>query len=667
MTPLPTFRLKTKLVLAITGLIFVVVTALSWLFLDQLLEQTIRQYYEGNDMVARQIAYSTRQALQNGLRAQPSSSNDPVESRRAVADALQKDKALGDLLASVMRYSPTVFDVSISDADGRALVSTDPELDDQMLPPEPDYSLLMNGGVIQLVQAVLGPPRVYGITLPIQRQNRLFARVRVGVRTTFLKNALAPWIVPAITLTGVSLLSSLAIAAFLANLALKPIADISRRLDLLAEAEAGQAQEQAQEKQPEEALPTGPPGKRPVRPAAPDTVDLVSNKIERIGRRMRNVEEVFSALRDNLNQVMTNLQDGIMLFTQDSRAVLVSDSMERFLGANRQKLYGAKISEIFRDNTLLDQTILEAFENGRALVQAEVRTETGRLLEVSLDLIKDPAATNPRESLGALLTLHDTESVREIENELELSRRLAAIGRLTSGVGHEVKNPINAIVVHLELLRTKLNLACSDERAVRHLDIIESEIQRLDRVVQTLVDFSRPVELQLRDQDLRGVVSSVMMLASAELETRNVHVMSNLPPNPLMAKLDADLIKQAILNIVLNGAQAMEELGGGQLTVLLREEGRMAVLSIIDQGAGIPDAIRDKIFDLYFTTKKEGSGIGLAMAYRILQLHNGRIDVQSASTTGTTFVLRIPLLSAAEVKLRGSLQLARSEFADPRV
>ncbi len=646
--------------MAITGLIFVVVTTLSWLFLDQLLEQSIRQSYLGNDMVARQIAYATRQALQNDLRGQPGSRVDPQELRKAVAIALQQDKALEDLLASVIRYSPTVFDVSIADADGRALVSTDPMQDDQMLPQVPDYSLLLNGGVVPLLQAVLGPPRVYEISLPIQRQNKLFASVRVGVRTTFLKNALAPWIIPALTLTGVSLLSSLAIAAFLANLALKPIADISKRLDLLAEAEAGQAQE----REVEEALPSG---KRPLRAIAPDTVDLVSNKIERIGRRMRNVEEVFSALRDNLNQVMTNLQDGIMLFTQDSRAVLVSDSMERFLGTNRHSLYGAKISEIFRDNTLLDQTILDAFEAGQALVQAEVRTETGRLLEVSLDLIKDPAASNPRESLGALLTLHDTESVREIENELELSRRLAAIGRLTSGVGHEVKNPINAIVVHLELLRTKLDLAGSDERAVRHLDIIESEIQRLDRVVQTLVDFSRPVELQLRDQDLRAVVSSVLMLASAELETRNVHVMSNLPPNPLMAKLDADLIKQAILNIVLNGAQAMEELGGGQLTVLLREEGRMAVLSIIDQGGGIPDAIRDKIFDLYFTTKKEGSGIGLAMAYRILQLHNGRIDVQSASTTGTTFVLRLPLLSAAEVKLRGSLQLARSESADPRI
>ena len=101
---------------------------------------------------------------------------------------------------------------------------------------------------------------------------------------------------------------------------------------------------------------------------------------------------------------------------------------------------------------------------------------------------------------------------------------------LTAGVGHEVKNPINAIVVHLELLRNKL--AGSDTKAMRHLEVIESEIQRLDRVVQTLVDFSRPVEVQLKDQDLRRVVSGVLMLASAEFETRNVHVESDLPDHP---------------------------------------------------------------------------------------------------------------------------------------
>ena len=180
-------------------------------------------------------------------------------------------------------------------------------------------------------------------------------------------------------------------------------------------------------------------------------------------------------------------------------------------------------------------------------------------------------------------------------------------------------------MVHLELLRNKLT--GPETRAVRHLDIIESEIQRLDRVVQTLVDFSRPVELQLRDQDLRRIVSGVLMLASAELETHNVRVLSNLPDRALTVKVDADLLKQAILNVVLNGAQAMS--GGGELHVTVREEGRLAVIEVLDQGGGIPDDIREKIFDLYFTTKKDGSGIGLAMTYRIIQLHNGSIDVQS--------------------------------------
>jgi signal transduction histidine kinase len=249
------------------------------------------------------------------------------------------------------------------------------------------------------------------------------------------------------------------------------------------------------------------------------------------------------------------------------------------------------------------------------------------------------------------LTLHDVESVREIESDLELSRRLAAIGRLTAGVGHEVKNPINAIVVHLELMRNKLG--DTDHKAMRHLEVIESEIQRLDRVVQTLVDFSRPVELQLKEQDLRRVVSAVLMLASAELETRDVHVQSDLPDRPVMAKVDADLLKQALLNVVLNGAQAMAE--GGKLEVRLAEDGRMALLSIHDQGGGIPADVRDKIFDLYFTTKKDGSGIGLAMTYRIVELHNGSIEVESDATHGTTFILRFPLNTVQEGRARGYL------------
>jgi signal transduction histidine kinase len=278
----------------------------------------------------------------------------------------------------------------------------------------------------------------------------------------------------------------------------------------------------------------------------------------------------------------------------------------------------------------------DAFDAGTTLAQVEIRTETGRRIQVSLDLIHDDR-TSP--GLGALVTLHDLESVEEIGSELELSRRMAAIGRLTSGVGHEVKNPINAIVVHLELLKTKLGDASAP--AVRHLEVIDAEIHRLDRVVQTLVDFSRPVELRLSEQDLRPVISDVLALAAEELSTHKVTLASRLPSKPLVANIDADLLKQAVLNVIQNGAQAMPQ--GGRLEVILEEEGKTAVLRISDEGPGIPEEIREKIFDLYFTTKSGGSGIGLAMTYRILQFHHGSVEVESEVGRGAEFLLRIPL------------------------
>ncbi len=195
------------------------------------------------------------------------------------------------------------------------------------------------------------------------------------------------------------------------------------------------------------------------------------------------------------------------------------------------------------------------------------------------------------------------------------------------------------------------------------------EIRRLDRVVQTLVDFSRPVELELHEQDLRLVIGDVLALAADELTTHRVKLVSRLPEESLIANVDADLLKQAALNVIQNGAQAMPE--GGRLEVVLEGETdseaaslvpprwngversrtghatpKFAVLRIADEGPGIPAEIQEKIFDLYFTTKSGGSGIGLAMTYRILQLHHGSVDVQSREGRGTEFRLRIPLTAA---------------------
>jgi signal transduction histidine kinase len=218
-------------------------------------------------------------------------------------------------------------------------------------------------------------------------------------------------------------------------------------------------------------------------------------------------------------------------------------------------------------------------------------------------------------------------------------------------VAHEVKNPINAIVVHLEVLRQKMKEIDPDTK--RHVDVIGSEIQRLDRVVQTLVDFTRPVELRLSDMDLRKVVEDVVILASPAAERHSVIIEREPSQEPLPVRIDVDLVKQAILNIVLNGVQAMPE--GGTLRIAGKREGDSGVIMVRDQGAGIPENIRDKIFNLYFTTKSGGSGIGLAMAYRVVQLHHGSVEFTSIVEHGTTFYLRFPL---AEIAANGEQQAA---------
>lgn len=606
--------LKTKLVLAITSLVFITTSVLSLVYMSQLLQAVVNQSYETNVIVAQEVWYALQQALENGLAHQEITPGDKAQLRNLVADAIRKDEFLNGVMNSALRYSPTIYDVSIGDTDDRALLTTRAGGQDQPLPIRENYETLQENNAIELLKAVFGPVKVYDVTIPLRRNGEPFATVRVGVRTSLLRTQYEPLAQRTLTLMSLALVTSLVIAFFLANLALRPIEELNLQLDYW----------------------TPPTEELPAEERSYDTVARVSNKIERIGQRMRNVEEVFSALKENLDQVLGNLQDGLMLFTADGRSVLVSDAVARFLGRSRDKLLGVHAREIFDRSTVLGRLIREAWDAGMSLVKEEVIIETGNRIEVSLDFIHDDGT---REGLGALLTLHDVESVQVIESELELSRRMSAIGRLTSGVGHEVKNPINAIVVHLELLKTKLGSAAAP--AVNHLEVIDSEIHRLDRVVQTLVDFSRPVEVMLIEYDLRDVISDVVALAAAEMSMREVHLTSYLPPYPVPVKIDVDLLKQAVLNVMQNGAQAMPE--GGNLEVRLVEEGKFGVIEIKDEGSGISQELRERIFDLYFTTKKDGSGIGLAMTYRILQLHHGSIDVQSEVGRGSVFQLRVPL------------------------
>jgi len=207
-----------------------------------------------------------------------------------------------------------------------------------------------------------------------------------------------------------------------------------------------------------------------------------------------------------------------------------------------------------------------------------------------------------------------------------------------------VKNPINAIVLHLQLLRNKLQQTDPDTR--RHMDIIDSEIHRLDRVVQILVDFTRPRDLHVEEMDLRPLLDEVIQLASPEAEQHGVTISRELGSAPLNVRVDNDAMKLAIFNVVLNGIQAMPQ--GGALSISARRVEDIVLTEIQDQGGGIPPELQEKIFELYFSTKKGGSGIGLAQTYQVMQWHYGSVDFESVNGRGTTFRLRLPFAESRE-------------------
>jgi signal transduction histidine kinase len=605
-------RLRTKIVLAVTSMVALLVAGFSYIYISQLLRQKVSDTYDQCKTLAYQLVFDTREAIPD-LSSTKVDVNNPITVRTALTQLLQTDPNLTNQFKTIVGSWPDVIDATLIDDQGRALLHTNPQMIGKMVPERPDFELLRFAGIRQQFALVMGTSDNYNVSMPVELNNAPFGSVRIGVRTSFLRRDIEDRLRHAFVFAVGSILLSLFLAAAISHAALAPLQRISERLDQLT---SGEGKEMAGES------------------SGKDEYGMVTLKIAHLGRQMRDVKEVFSELKDNLDQIMGNLQDGLVLFTRDWRIVLVSASAERFLERPRSEILAKRVTEVFSPGTQLGALVLESFRERRALSQKTVEV-VGQKIQVSLDFI-----LGGETQIGALLTMRDTESVRQIEDEIELSRRLAAIGRLTSGVAHEVKNPINAIVLHLENLRHKLPELQPD--AARHIDVISSEIHRLDRVVQVLVDFTRPVELHLREVDLRRILEDVTALAQPEAETHGVRIERNFPAEPVPVNVDVDLIKQAVLNVMLNGVQAMPE--GGNLRVSVSRKNGAAVAEIEDQGIGIPEDMREKIFTLYFTTKKAGSGIGLAMAYRVMQLHHGFVDFRPAPEKGTTFELSLPLL-----------------------
>jgi signal transduction histidine kinase len=608
-------RRKAIIVLIITFMVTMMVTAFSYLYISQILRLRITSTYEGADRLTQILAYFAENDLPD-LSSTRIDTNDPAAVRRALAELLPMDTSLLNIIESETALSPYIYDISVTDSKGKALLHSNAKLVGKLIPGRPGFHSVTTAHFREQLKLVYKPAAVYDVSYPLQLNSEPFGTIRIGVSTVFLRNELTPRLIHALYFSIASIFASLLLAAMISNMALGPLKEISRNLDSVS---LGTSEELSG------------------RESEHDEFGLVTLKIANLGRQMRDTKEIFSALKDNVDQLMSKLQDGLMLFTRDSRVVLVSAPVERFLGRPRGELLGRTAGEIFSRDSQLGTLVLDAFERKRPLSQREFGAAGGRRVQVSMDFVQEKGA-----HIGALLIMRDAESVRRIGDEIEMSRRLSASGRVTGGVAHEVKNPINAIVLHLQLLQNKLSQLDPDTR--RHMDIIGSEIQRLDRVVQTLVDFMRTRDLRLVEVDLRRLLEEVALLAAPDAAQHGVDIKRDLPDEPLPVSADLDLMKQALLNVVLNGVQSMPD--GGPLTISAHRDGNGVVAEISDRGIGIARDMHEKVFELYFTTKKEGNGIGLAQTYQILDWHHGSVEFESQEGEGTTFRFRMPLAAS---------------------
>jgi hypothetical protein len=369
----------------------------------------------------------------------------------------------------------------------------------------------------------------------------------------------------------------------------------------------------------------------------------MASKVSILSERLRGAQFEVSDLRGNIDRLLQDLEDAVFIFDRELRLVFASGSVEKFLGSERAGFTGKSLADIFPPSTTLGLMIAQAAQTGRPIrnrrapVAMAGQTAATAVVMLSVDLLE--TLPGGATGSGVLVRLRDPEAQRKLGRELQTADRLAAISRVSSGVAHEVKNPLNAILLHVEVAKAKL--AHGDTDVSPQMEIISREILRLDRVVKTFLDFTRPMELNLATIPVQRLVDEIVDLARPQAEALKIRVTVGQAAEGVDVRVDGDLLKQAMLNIAVNAMQAMPD--GGELRFESSATADVAEIRISDSGPGIPPQLREKIFTLYFTTKKEGSGIGLAMTFRIVQLHDGTIDFTSEPGKGASFSIRLPI------------------------
>lgn len=548
---------------------------------------------------------------------------------KSLSDAV-RNPALTDRLRKLTTGSKAIFAIDIVDsATSMILADTLPTRVDTYGFSNPDFApLVKEASWWHKMQVLLRKEVQY-----YQLEDKLGVSadkptlyVRVIVFPTLIRNAMTQTMNQTAAIAVFSVVGAVIVTFLFSIVAFRPLGHIGHMLDMVARGEF----------EPEKLEPEK---------GATDELSVMASKVSLLGQRLRGAQYEAADLRGNIDHLLQDLEDAVFIFNREQHLVFASGAVEKFLGRNRDDLAGQALPSVFPPATTLGLLIAQASQTGRTFRNRRVPLGTpGENLSglavvlLSVDVLESLSGTIGPGS-GLLVRLRDPEAQRKIGRELQTADRLTAISRISGGVAHEVKNPLNAILLHVELARAKLGRGVND--VTPEMDIISREILRLDRVVKTFLDFTRPVELNLRNVPVKQLMGEIVELAKPQAEASKIQVEVQGEGEEAEVRVDRDLIKQAILNVVVNAMQAMPDGGSLRLECAVNED--TAELRVGDTGPGIPPELREKIFSLYFTTRKEGSGIGLAMTFRIVQLHDGTIDFTSEPGKGTTFLIRLPI------------------------
>jgi signal transduction histidine kinase len=593
-------HLRARLALMALVLMLVPTIILSVISIDSRIGTMIDEMSRSTDFMIAQIFEQVRLALTQGDSDVPTT--------------LRNSQPLRKLLDSTVAFGPAVVAASIVGDDDVVIVAANgdgegkPALD---LPSVRELDEQASRWLLVTSLPSLLTAKVYEARRRVDINGKPAAIISVGVTTALIADQARHLLVVIVATAGLVIAGAMIAVLLIANRILEQLATLTSGFEQLA---AG--------RNPSE-----------VKVSGAGELSSLAEKFNELSRQVRADRSRLDSDQSHLFDVVRSIQDAVVLLDANGVVLFANKEAQERLAPKNGSLEGAALASALDPShpllPLVESTVagIEAHDVPLALPAG------GTYLVSFLRLGRE------RVPAGLLIVLRDLKPVIELETALDSSNRLARLGTLISGLAHQLRSPLNGMNMRLELLRHE-----AGEAGAKHIDKLRHEVTRLDEAVEALLRFMRPEQLKLSGVDMNELLKEL----GARVNAEKIKVEYQLDPELPVVQADRGLIYEALANLITNAEQAMSD--GGELTLASKSQGQAVELTIADRGPGIAKDRLDRIFDLYYTTKAGGSGLGLPFALRAIELNGGKIAIDSEVGQGTVCKITIPIATNAPAK-----------------